>query len=87
MSETFNKVRLRGSISVTQTQVTFAYIKGKLWGFILVTQVKFLSTYLNDGLGFIVVTEIQVMAIIIEDTKKSDLSKIILSVFMVVTET
>jgi hypothetical protein len=34
------------------------------------TQVKFLlSTYLNVGLGFILVTEIQVIAIIIEDTK------------------
>jgi hypothetical protein len=38
-------------------------------------QVKFLSTYLKVGLDFILVTEIQVMAINIEDTKKSDLPR------------
>lgn len=34
------------------------------------TQVKFLLTHLKVGLGFTLVTEIQVMAIITEDTKK-----------------
>jgi hypothetical protein len=48
-----------------------------------VTQVKFLSTYLKAGLEFILVTEIQDMAIIIGDTKK----KVIYHDFTLVTET
>jgi hypothetical protein len=61
-------------------------MKVKLSCFILATQVKFLSTYLKVGFGFILVTEIQVMIVIIEDTKKV-IYQDQTSVFTLVTET